>query len=197
MSKIIIPFTAKLVKFDTAVPFTEVVSRLNIAVNKEGSGNFMARLKLVDTQDEFTSVINNTIGDSGFLYVLAPIVSDQFQTYLSWMIRYFMEVKQHRLLEYMDGAKKPSALLYTIGNPLIAQMILKYNIFAAHNIPLRLLILEKPDEIGATVSYYLPSSILGQPEGGDDSVLHAGVQDLDNRLEKLVERITKLVHVQL
>ena len=108
-----------------------------------------------------------------------------------------MEVKQHRLLEYMDGAKKPSALLYTIGNPLIAQMILKYNIFAAHNIPLRLLILEKPDEIGATVSYYLPSSILGQPEGSDDSVLHAGVQDLDNRLETLVERITKLVHVQL
>lgn len=102
-----------------------------------------------------------------------------------------MEVRQHRLLEYTDGIQKPSSLLYTIGNPLIAQMILKYNILAAYNIPLRLLILEKPDEIGTVVSYYLPSSVLGQAEGDDDPVLHAGLQDLDIRLETLVERITK------
>lgn len=102
-----------------------------------------------------------------------------------------MEVKQHRLLEYTDGVKKPSALLYTIGNPLIAQMILKYNILAAYNIPLRLLILEKPDEIGTTVSYYLPSSVMGQAEGGEDPILLAGLQDLDIRLETLAERITK------
>lgn len=100
-----------------------------------------------------------------------------------------MEVKQHRLLEYADGEKRPSAMLYTIGNPLIAQSIMKYNISAAYNIPLRLLVLEKPDEIGTTVSYYLPSSVmLGQSEDGDG---HAAVHDLDIRLEKLVERITK------
>jgi uncharacterized protein (DUF302 family) len=104
-----------------------------------------------------------------------------------------MEVKQHRLLEYMDGVKKPSALLYTIGNPLIAQMILKYNISAAYNIPLRLLILEKPDEIGTTVSYYLPSSVLGQAKGGDGPVLHASLRDLDIRMETLVEKITKSI----
>ena len=91
----------------------------------------------------------------------------------------------------MDGVKKPSALLYTIGNPLIAQMILKYNILAAYNIPPRLLILEKPDKIGTTVSYYLPSSIMGQPEGGEDPILHANLHNLDVRLETLVERITK------
>ena len=95
------------------------------------------------------------------------------------------------LLEYTDGFKKPSALLYTIGNPLIAQMILKYNILAAYNIPPRLLILEKPDEIGTVVSYYLPSSVMGPPEGGEDPILHAGLKDLDIRLETLVERITR------
>ncbi|KAF8812386.1 hypothetical protein BYT27DRAFT_7182820 [Phlegmacium glaucopus] len=172
MSKTVVPFTAKLVKFDTAVPFAEVISRLDIAVNKEGSGNIREKLKLVNTQDEFTALINDTIGNSGFLY--------------------FMEVKQ-MLLEYIDGIKKPSALVYTIGNPLIAQMILKYNIFAAYNVPLRLLILEKSDEIGTTVSYYLPSTVLGQAEGGNDPVLHAVVQDLDIKFEALAERITKPV----
>lgn len=194
MSKTVIPFTAKLVKFDTAVPFADVISRLNIAVNKEGSRNIMARLKLVNTQDEFTAVINSTIGDSEFLYVQLLMYFLSFPFIVS---RYFMEVKQHRLLEYAEGVKKPSALLYTIGNPLIAQMIMKYNILAAYNIPLRLLILEKPDEIGTTVSYYLPSSVLGQPSGGDDPLLHATIQDLDIRLETLVKNITKPVGIQL
>jgi hypothetical protein len=80
MSKTVIPFTAKLVKFDTDVPFAEVISRLNIAVNKEGSGNIMAKLKLINTQDEFTTVINDTIGDSGFLCVQSQVfvIFDQF-----------------------------------------------------------------------------------------------------------------------
>jgi len=82
MSKTVIPFTAKLVKFDTAVPFAEVISRLNIAVNKEGSGNITERLKLVHTQDEFTALINDTIGDSGFLCVPS---FRQLQIYLHFM----------------------------------------------------------------------------------------------------------------
>ena len=152
----------------------------------------MARLKLVNTQDEFATLINDTIGDSGFLCVQLAIVHSRPISH-KCIFRYFMEVKQHRLLEYMDGVKKPSALLYTIGNPLIAQMILKYNVLAAYNIPLRLLILEKPGEIGTTVSYYLPSSVLGQAKGGDDPVLRASLRDLDIRMETLVEKITKSI----
>lgn len=101
-----------------------------------------------------------------------------------------MEFKFHRLLlENTDGVKELSTLVYTIGNPLIAQKIIKNNVFAAYNIPPRLLILEKPD-IGATVSYYLPSSVMGQPEGGEDPNLYASLQDLDIKLETLVKRIT-------
>ena len=81
MSHSVIPFTAKLVKFDTDVPFEEVISRLNIAVNKEGSGNILARLKSVNSQDELTTVINDTIGDSGFLCVQYSILSFSNQFY--------------------------------------------------------------------------------------------------------------------
>lgn len=95
------------------------------------------------------------------------------------------------LVDHTDGVKEPSAVVYTIGNPLIAQKIMKQNIFAANNIPPRLLILGKPD-VGTTVSYYLPSSVMGQPESGEDPILHASLQDLDNKLETLVKRITKL-----
>ena len=102
-----------------------------------------------------------------------------------------MEFNFHRLLEeHTEGVKKPSTLVYTIGNPLIAQKIIKNNVFAAYNIPPRLLILEKPD-VGTTVSYHLPSSVMGQPEGGEDLNLLANLQNLDNKLETLVKRITK------
>ena len=101
------------------------------------------------------------------------------------------------MLEYTDGLRRPSALLYTIGNPLIAQMILKHNILAALNIPPRLLIQEKSDEIGTTVSYYLPSSMMARPEGDNDPVLQVGLQDLDSKLKTLVERITKPVNIKL
>jgi uncharacterized protein (DUF302 family) len=102
-----------------------------------------------------------------------------------------MEFNSHRLLvDHTDGVKKPSTVVYTIGNPLIAQKIMKHNAFAAYSIPPRLLILGKPDA-GTTVSYYLPSSVMGQLEGGEDPILHARLQDLDNKLETLVKRITK------
>jgi uncharacterized protein (DUF302 family) len=105
--------------------------------------------------------------------------------------RYFMEFKFDIILvEHMDGVKKPNTLVYTIGNPLIAKKILKNNVFAAYNIPPRLLISEKHD-VGTTVSYYLPSSVMGQLEGGEDHILHASLQDLDIKLETLVKRITK------
>lgn len=89
MSKTVIPFTAKLVKFDTDVPFAEVISRLNTAVNKEGSENIMARLKSTNTQDELTTVVNDTIGDSDFLCV-------QFST-LSFSNRFYLIHGQHKI----------------------------------------------------------------------------------------------------
>lgn len=102
-----------------------------------------------------------------------------------------MEFKYDRLLlGRADGVKEPSAVVYTIGNPLIAQKIVKHNVFAAYNIPPRVLILEKPDG-GTTVSYYLPSSVMGQLEGGEDPNLYAILEDLDNKLETLAKRITK------
>ena len=102
-----------------------------------------------------------------------------------------MEFKFHKLLlGHTDGVKEPFTVVYTIGNPLIAQKIMKHNVFAGYNIPPRLFILEKPG-VGTTVSYYLPSGVMGHLEGGEDPDLQASLQDLDNKLETLVKRITK------
>ncbi|KAF8165399.1 hypothetical protein B0H34DRAFT_793793 [Crassisporium funariophilum] len=171
MSKTVIPFTVKLVSVDTTVPFAEVTSRLNVEVNKEKSSDIMSKFKLVKNQEEFKAAVEHATGERDFLY--------------------FTEVPQHRLLELLDGVAKPAAFLYTIGNPLIAQAILQYNRLAAYNVPLRLLVLEKADGTGTTVSYHLPSTVLGVPGGVNDPALQTILDALDRKLERLADVITK------
>lgn len=101
-----------------------------------------------------------------------------------------MEIQHHKLLKFADGIDKPGVVVYTVGNPLFAQSIMKYNLFAAYSIPPRLLVIDKPDGTGTTVSYHLPSSVMGMPVGENDPTLQIELEALDEKVEKLVQRIT-------
>jgi uncharacterized protein (DUF302 family) len=79
---------------------------------------------------------------------------------------------------------------YVIGNPLIAQTILQNNRFAALNVPLTLLVAEMPERNGTIVAYHLPSSVMTQPDGGNAPTFTNQVKLLDEKLEKLVARVT-------
>jgi len=101
-----------------------------------------------------------------------------------------MEIQHHKLLKLADGIDKPGIVVYTIGNPLFAQLIMKYNPLAAYNIPPRLLIIEKPDGTGTTVAYHLPSSVMGVPAGENEPTLQMELKALDEKVERLVRKIT-------
>ncbi|KAF8913845.1 hypothetical protein CPB84DRAFT_15886 [Gymnopilus junonius] len=168
MTKTVITFMAKLVNFDTTLPFAKVISRLDVEINKAGSTKILGDLRAVRNQEEFMSVVKKTTTGQDFLY--------------------FWEVPHNVLLKFADGKDKPGIVVYTFGNPLFAQAILKDNPFAAYNIPPRLLILEKPD--GATVSYHLPSSVMGVPNGENNAVLQAELDALDQKVERLAMKVT-------
>lgn len=104
------------------------------------------------------------------------------------MLRYFWEIPHNKLLKFADGIDKPGIVVYTFGNPLVAQAILKFNPLAAYSIPPRLLILEKHD--GAMVSYHLPSTVMGVPDGENHPTLQAELESLDHSVERLAVRIT-------
>lgn len=69
MMQTIVPFTVQLVKFETKLAFKEVVSRLEIQLNKAGCDNILARIRAAKDKNELRSLIENTMGESGFLYV--------------------------------------------------------------------------------------------------------------------------------
>lgn len=96
-----------------------------------------------------------------------------------------------------DATAQPAVVVYTIGNPLIAQAILRHNPLAAYSIPPRLLVLEKPHGAGSVVYYHLPSSLMGIREGRSPPGLEKELQLLDAKVERLVTIITADVDTQI
>lgn len=76
--------------------------------------------------------------------------------------------------------------MYTIGNPLIAQRMLRHDLRAGLNVPLRLLVLEDEERAGTRILYHLPSSIIAI---SGNSKLTEAAEDLDGRLERFVSMI--------
>ncbi|KAJ3506047.1 hypothetical protein NLJ89_g7098 [Agrocybe chaxingu] len=169
MVKTVASFTAQLVKFETTLSYAEVTARLEAEVSKSASQNIISRIQEVGHQNELVSLVNSVTKGKDFLY--------------------FMQIPYSGVMELLEGIKKPTVVVYTIGNPLFAQQIMKYNPFAAYSIPPRFLVLEKPDVSGTIVAYHLPSSVMSIP-GVNDPALQAEVEALDMRVEQLVEKVT-------
>ncbi|KAH9482963.1 hypothetical protein JR316_0005063 [Psilocybe cubensis] len=157
-----------LIRFETSLPFAEVISRLDVEINKAGSEDIMAQIRAVKNQEEFISTINKYKPNS-FLY--------------------FFDYPHHRILQY-DGVKKPANVSYVVGNPLIAQKILTHNPLAGFCVPPRLLVAEKPDGPGAIVAYHRPSTLMSVPEGENHPDLQSILDLLDSKLEQLAQTIT-------
>ncbi|KAF8351515.1 hypothetical protein F5887DRAFT_862962, partial [Amanita rubescens] len=159
-------FSAQLVTLETSVPFTEVIARLDSAVNKEGSNQIISQLRNASTREQLEKIVNDIRGESDFLY--------------------FLELNHHRWLNVYEGKRHPAIVAYTIGNPLIAQTIVKHDVRAALNIPLRLLIVENPEGPSTSIIYQLPSSVMVL---ADDPELRDAAEALDLKLENLLTRI--------
>ncbi|XP_006460052.1 hypothetical protein AGABI2DRAFT_68010 [Agaricus bisporus var. bisporus H97] len=165
---------AKLVTFNTPLSFTQVISRLDEAVNKQGSANILAEMRNAKTRAEIDQVVESITGlTNDFLY--------------------FVDMRHNRWLDIYHATTTPQVSIYTIGNPLFAQAILKHDLRAALHIPPRLLVLEKSEGQGTQVMYQLPSSVMVLP-GNDDAELKEKVEVLDRKLEALVARITEIIN---
>jgi uncharacterized protein (DUF302 family) len=81
--------------------------------------------------------------------------------------------------------------VYTIGNPLLAQTMLKHDLLAGLYAPPRIAIIAKGAEpnAGTNVVYDLPSA-LRIANGDSAEALRLVVEELDQKLESLVREVT-------
>lgn len=102
--------------------------------------------------------------------------------------RYFGEFAHHRWMKTYTGVPTtPQTVVYTFGNPLIAQTMLSHDYAAGLHIPPKLMLLESVDGGGTKVIYDDPASLIALPGGKEELREAAGA--LSAKVEKLVQNV--------
>ncbi|KZS95699.1 hypothetical protein SISNIDRAFT_483920 [Sistotremastrum niveocremeum HHB9708] len=170
MSKHVQPYTAQRITFTSARTIDEVQASLDEAINRQSPiGLEVFRDSL--SKDQFQESINEKIGPSGFMFFGAASYS-------------FSDKLSH-------SQSPPKTILYTIGNPLIAQTMIVHDRTTALHVPPQIFIAENANG-GSTITYDLPSSVIaigGRPEDESGELRKAAVS-LDEKLEKLMRHIS-------
>jgi hypothetical protein len=151
------------IEYVTDRPLEAVAAALEKSTGDVTDGKWAIEAGSANNKDDFEARMRRFEADSGFMRFLTL----NFGGFLTLM-------------------GLPSKVWqYTIGNPLIAATMLRHDVGAALNVPVRLLIYEGED--GRThIGYDRPSSLMSRLRSAE---LIAAAQKLDNKLTDLVERI--------
>ncbi|KAJ7634581.1 hypothetical protein FB45DRAFT_1056589 [Roridomyces roridus] len=166
-------FDLQLVTYSTPLPVDVVIARLDAEVVKDKCpGKEFGAGEGFKTKEEVEAALTAGIGPSGLIY--------------------FTEFDHGKWLPFYQDPpfSKPArrVLFYHIGNPIIAETMIRHDIRASHNLPPRVLIVEREDGSGTDVHFHLPSSViyLNRPH----TEMKAATDRLDRIFEGIGERIT-------
>ena len=145
--------------------FEEVVSAFESAVGSVEDTGFPVLLASTKSAEEFEASVQSRAGSSGFMRFLTV-------DHGAWLTRIGLKAR---------------ARMYTIGNPLIAQTMLKHDTAAGLNVPVRLMIYEDAASRTTRLVYDLPSSLMS---GLKNTKVTAAAQKLDAKLIALAIHAT-------
>ena len=146
-------------------PFDEVINAFESAVGSVEDTGFPALLAETKNPDEFEASVHSRKGTSGFMRFLTV-------DHGAWLARMGVNAK---------------ARMYTIGNPLIAHTMLKHDIAAGLNVPVRLMIYEDAVSRTTRLTYDLPSSLMS---GLRNEKITVAAKKLDAKLITLAVHAT-------
>jgi len=146
-------------------PFDAVVAAFDAAVGAIDNEAFRSEVKASTNTEDFERRIGAFEGPSGFMC--------------------FMQIDHGAWLATIGISAR--AKLYILGNPLIARTMLRHDIGAGLNVPLRVMIYEDPQSGSSRFAYDLPSSLMARL--GSEPLL-AAARRLDEKLIALAELVT-------
>lgn len=170
MSKHIEEFNVRRIRYTTDLPVAEVLKRLDAAVNRSrGEGRIVSIIRAARTPQELELRLKEASGENFGFFLETP--------HSSWM----------RM--YLGRNDIPEMRVYTIGNPLIAQTMMRHEPLTGLYVPLRLMVMGKTADSsrGTVVVYDVPSSMIAPNDRG---ALRRAAEVLDRMLEELVQKVT-------
>ena len=145
--------------------FEEVVNAFESAVGSVEDTGFAVLVASTKSAEEFESQVKSRESTSGFMRFLTV-------DHGAWMARVGLNAR---------------ARMYTIGNPLIARTMLKHDIAAGLNVPVRLMIYEDAVSRTTRLAYDLPSSLMS---GLQNEKVVGAAKKLDSKLIALAVHAT-------
>jgi uncharacterized protein (DUF302 family) len=158
-------FTVRHHEHISARSFGEVIAAFEAAVGSVEEGEIQDDAEATGSPSDFEARIRSRVGASGFMRFLTV-------DHGAWLARNGLDAK---------------ARMYTIGNPLIAWTMIKHELGAGLNVPIRLMIYEDAGSKTVRLAYDLPSSLMSRL--GDEEVA-AAARKLDAKLSALAELAT-------
>ncbi|KZT08056.1 uncharacterized protein LAESUDRAFT_757758 [Laetiporus sulphureus 93-53] len=174
MSKTVAEFIGRRITYESPLPISEVTARLDVELNKDNTGPILLDfLNTVKTREELDSGMKQFTGGNDFVFFSEAL----FQ---NWRNAYY-------------GKPTPEIIQYTLGNPLVAETMMRHDIRTALSVPFRILVAERPDGRGTQLSYFQLMPLIAVPEGGEvNHKLRAAAEKLDADAEQLVQKVLEL-----
>ncbi|MGO8719528.1 MAG: DUF302 domain-containing protein [Acidobacteriaceae bacterium] len=127
-------------EFSSERTFDAVVTAFEAAVGPGNGKTFQSVVDQASSADNFADRIRAAEGSSGFILFLKVEHSP-------WLARVGIQGR---------------ATMYTIGNPLIAQTMIRHDIQVGLNVPVRVLVYEDAAAKTGRIGYDLPSSLMAR-----------------------------------
>jgi uncharacterized protein (DUF302 family) len=147
-------------EFSSERNFDAVVAAFEAAVGPGDGETFQSVVDKATNAANFVASVRAAEGSSGFILFLKVDHS-------SWLARVGI------------GGR---ATMYTIGNPLIAQTMIRHSIQVGLNVPVRVLIYEDATSKTGRIGYDLPSSLMARLKNAE---VTAAAKLLDEKLAAL------------
>lgn len=151
-------------EFSSQSTFDAVVAAFEAAIGPGDGETFQSMVDQTTSASDFADRIRAGEGSSGFIL--------------------FLKVEHGPWLARVGIAGR--ATMYTIGNPLIAQTMIRHNIEVGLNVPVRVLIYEDAAKTGR-IGYDLPSSLMARL---NNEQITAAAKLLDDKLAAVARQCT-------
>jgi uncharacterized protein (DUF302 family) len=154
-------YTVQHIEHISSHSFDQVVADFEALVGCVENGAFQKLAAAANDQEDFKTRVRQHEGKSGFMQ--------------------FLLVDHGAWLPHV-GISRKKARMYTIGNPLIAETMLKYDVRVGLNVPVRVLIYENSTDGTVRLAYDLPSSLMSRLNNED---VTTAAKKLDAKLHEL------------
>ena len=152
-------------EFSSLRSFDAVIAAFEAAIGPGDGKTFQSIVDQTTNASDFAERVRDAEGSSGFIL--------------------FLKVEHGPWLARVGIGGR--AAVYTIGNPLIAQTMIRHNIEVGLNVPVRVLIYEHAATKTGCIGYDLPSSLMARL---NNEQITAAAKLLDDKLAALARHCT-------